>query len=39
MKVTKILLIATLSCMLFAGCKATDIEKESGVTMKKAAYQ
>ena len=30
MKVTKILLVAMLSCMLFAGCKATDIGKEAG---------
>ena len=39
MKLTKILLVAALSCMLFAGCKATDTEKEAGVTMEKAAYQ
>ena len=30
MKVTKMLLVAMLSCMLFAGCKATDIGKEAG---------
>ena len=39
MKLTKILLVAALSCMLFAGCKAADTEKEAGVTMEKAAYQ
>ena len=30
MKVTKILIVVMLSCMLFAGCKATDIGKEAG---------
>ena len=39
MKVTKILLVATLSCMLFVGCKATDIGKEAGVAMEKATYR
>ena len=39
MKVTKILLVAMLSCMLFAGCKATDIGKEAGVAMEKATYR
>lgn len=39
MKVTKILLVAILSCMLLDGCNATDTGKEAGVTMEKAAYQ
>ena len=39
MKVTKILIVAILSCMLLAGCNATDTGKETGVTMEKAAYQ
>ena len=39
MKVTKILLVAMLSCMLFAGCKVADIGKEAGVAMKKATYR
>ena len=39
MKVTKILLVAMLSCMLFAGCKATDIGKKAGVAMEKATYR
>ena len=39
MKVTKILLVAMLSCMLFDGCKATDIGKEAGVAMEKATYR
>lgn len=39
MKVTKILLVAILSCMLLDGCNATDTGKEAGVTMEKAVYQ
>ena len=39
MKVTKILIVVMLSCMLFAGCKVTDIGKEAGVAMEKATYR
>ena len=39
MKVTKILLVAILSCMLLGGCNATDTGKEAGVTMEKVTYQ
>lgn len=39
MKVTKILIAATLSCLLFAGCSVTDTGRKEGATMEKAAYQ
>ena len=37
MKVTKILIAATLSCLLFAGCSATDTGRKEGATMEKLA--
>lgn len=38
-RVLKILFIAVLSCVVFAGCKEADTGTEEKVTMEKAAYQ
>lgn len=39
MKATKILIAATLSCLLLAGCSTADTGRKEGATMEKSAYQ
>lgn len=39
MKATKILIAATLSCLLLAGCSTADTGRKEGAMMEKAAYQ